>query len=296
MKPDEKLQSIRPFPDLKGAALLMLMGWTVGLLAAASVRSFLEFTGTTTVGTLSSLGLMAFFGLRHPSTGKKQVLSLRPFPPRLLPLIVVMALTGSVLVAELGNMMEELYPIPDSLREVFLLLLDSSDWTAFLQRFALLVLMAPVTEELVFRGIFQFGLVRNYGPKKGVLASSVCFGLFHAIPWQIPAAAITGILLGFVVYRTGSIFAGMTLHAVWNLLPLLSVSLIQNSSLPGYTSTGNEVVHIPLYVLVPAAGILFLALREFYVRTASWDSAEQESDDRLEIGGEEEMRSGDGGD
>ena len=244
----------------------MSAGWVAGYLVAASIGPL--FKDTILVGSLSSLGLITFLGLRRHSD-KRQVLCLRPFPLRLLPLIVVMACAGSVLVAELGNAIEERYPAPEALRELFLHLLKASDWLTFLQRFATLVVVAPVMEELVFRGIFQFGLVRNYGPTKGVLASAVCFGLFHGIPWQIPGAAITGILLGLAVYRTGSIFAGMALHAVWNLLPLLAVSLFGDADLPSYVATADEVLHIPVHVLLLAAGIFFLALRAFHDHTAS---------------------------
>lgn len=258
----------QPFPNLKGAILLMLGGWSLMLLTATAVSPFLGMQGTTAAGNIVGLSLMAWLGVRKARTSAKEVLSLRLFPARLLAPILILTFSGSILVAEFGNLTEEIFPIPQSLRDLLLRILRADTWTELLQRAALLVLMAPITEELMFRGVFLHGLVRNYGPTKGIVVTSICFGIFHLIPWQALGATLIGILLGIVVLRTGSVFAGMALHAMWNLLPLLTISVLKSVSLPGYELNENEITHIPVHTLILAAGIFLAALRTFWRRTA----------------------------
>ncbi len=245
----------------------MLGGWGIGFLVAVAVRPVLGLAGTTAAGNLVGLGLMTWAGLRISGVPATQALALRPFPARLLFSLVLLALSGSVLAAEIGNWTEEILPIPESLRQTFLQVLRARDWAGFLRRALLLSLLAPITEELLFRGIFQNGLIRNYGPAKGILIASVCFGIFHLIPWQALGAALVGLLLGLVVYRTGSIFAGMALHAIWNLLPLLLLSALPDASLAGYDPATHTVTHIPLPPLAVAAAVFLLGFRSFWRQT-----------------------------
>ena len=245
----------------------MLGGWGVGFLVAVAVRPVLGLAGITAAGNLAGLGLMTWAGLRMSGAPAMQALALRPFPARLLPPLVLLALSGSVLAAEIGNWTEEILPLPESVRQTFLQILRARDWPGFLQRAVLLSLLAPITEELLFRGVFQSGLVRNYGPAKGILIASICFGIFHLIPWQALGAALIGLLLGLVVYRTGSIFAGMALHAIWNLLPLLLLSALPDVSPPGYDPATHTVHHIPLPALAVAAAAFLLGLKSFWRQT-----------------------------
>ncbi len=238
-------------------------------LTGAAVSPFLGMQGTTAVGNIVGLSLMTWLGVRKARTSAKEVLSLRLFPGRLLAPMLLLAFSGSILVAEIGNLTEEIYPIPEFLRDLFLRILRADSWSELVQRAALLVLMAPITEELMFRGVFLHGLVGNYGPKKGIIITAICFGIFHLIPWQALGATLIGILLGIVVLRTGSVLAGMALHAMWNLLPLLAISVLKSVSLPGYGFNGDKITHVPVHTLILAAGIFLMALRAFWRRTAS---------------------------
>ncbi|MCB4235379.1 CPBP family intramembrane metalloprotease [Kaistella anthropi] len=80
------------------------------------------------------------------------------------------------------------------------------------------VIMAPIFEEIVFRGIIQKGLI-NKGTKPGVAIaiSSIVFGLVHGNPWQFVGAVLLGSVLGFVYYKTKSLLLPIFLHAFNNL-------------------------------------------------------------------------------
>ena len=250
---------------LRAAILLMVGGWGIGFGTAGLVSPFLGMQGTTAVGNTVGLCLMTWLGVRFSGRPAIEVLSLRPFNPRLIPTMVLMAFSGSLLVAEVGNLTEEVLPVPDDLRRMFLGILQAEGLGQFFQRAALLSLMAPVTEELMFRGVIMFGLIRTYGGSRGVVLSSVCFGVFHLIPWQAAGATLIGILLGVMVYRTGSLFAGMAMHAIWNFLPLLLVSSLQNVTPEGYGFHSGEISHLPVPLLMLSGGLFYYAFRRFWI-------------------------------
>lgn len=84
---------------------------------------------------------------------------------------------------------------------------------------ALLVsVVAPVAEELFFRG-FLFGALRRHGVAVATLVSGVAFGLAHVasspVGFIVPLATL-GVILALLYERTGSLYPSMGLHALNN--------------------------------------------------------------------------------
>lgn len=93
------------------------------------------------------------------------------------------------------------------------------------------VVMAPVFEEIIFRGIMQKGLInKGIEPWKAILFSSVVFGLVHANPWQFVGAVLLGCVLGLVYYKTKSLLLPMLLHAFNNLCSSILMFYTKNES------------------------------------------------------------------
>jgi len=84
------------------------------------------------------------------------------------------------------------------------------------------VVLAPVFEELVFRG-FLFPLIaQSAGPWAGIVLTALPFALLHgaqyAWAWQqITLIGVAGVVFGFVRHRTGTTAASSLLHAAYNL-------------------------------------------------------------------------------
>ena len=85
------------------------------------------------------------------------------------------------------------------------------------------VAIAPLAEELFFRGLLQtflVGIARNRWLAIGL--TSVVFGIVHiSQPHTILALAALGVLIGYAYERTGSLVAPIMIHAVFNLKTLL---------------------------------------------------------------------------
>lgn len=97
----------------------------------------------------------------------------------------------------------------------------------FILVFITLVIMAPLAEELLFRGYFLGRMSERTGKWSAVLVTSVAFGLMHlvgvnesgSIVLQWGAAADTfamGLAAGVLRMFTGSIWAGVLLHGLKN--------------------------------------------------------------------------------
>mgnify|MGYP002563517163 CR=1 FL=1 len=76
---------------------------------------------------------------------------------------------------------------------------------------------APIVEELVFRGIIQ-QLARPLGERQAVALQAVLFAVQHRGPAGMVYALVCGLVLGTLRSRTGSVWPGMLLHTLNNLL------------------------------------------------------------------------------
>ena len=76
--------------------------------------------------------------------------------------------------------------------------------------------LAPVCEEVVFRGAIFGGMKKEGNVFKAVMASGLLFGLLHMNINQASYAFVIGILLGFLVEATGSIFSSILFHVLIN--------------------------------------------------------------------------------
>ena len=88
------------------------------------------------------------------------------------------------------------------------------------------VTLAPIAEELLFRGFLQPVLVNGLGVFPGILVTSVLFGGLHLAQnaglWQAGVTiAIAGFGFGVVRHVTGSTRASSIVHIAYNSVPFL---------------------------------------------------------------------------
>jgi membrane protease YdiL (CAAX protease family) len=84
-------------------------------------------------------------------------------------------------------------------------------------------ILGPIGEEIFFRGFAHKTLKRKYGLKKGIILSSLFFGIYHGIPWQIPYAFAAGCILAYVYEKTQSIYTPILFHIINNTVAVLEI-------------------------------------------------------------------------
>lgn len=106
--------------------------------------------------------------------------------------------------------------------------IEQSDWKVIV----LTVIMAPINEECIMRGLIFTHLKKNMAPILAILISALYFGIFHLNVVQGIYAAVLGVFMAYLAYKYKSIIASMLFHAVFNsmnyVLALLPESIQDN--------------------------------------------------------------------
>ena len=85
--------------------------------------------------------------------------------------------------------------------------------------FITVCVLAPIFEEILFRGIILKGMLNyNVNPTTAIIVSGFIFGAAHLNPWQFVGAGLLGSIFGFIYYRTKSLILPIILHALNNFL------------------------------------------------------------------------------
>ena len=104
---------------------------------------------------------------------------------------------------------------------------------AMVLTFLALALWTPLTEELFFRGFVFAGLVHRRGVAGALVFSAIIFSAFHLLagPGVLVPIFITGLLLAWLYYRTGSLWPSIAAHAGQNGAALLATIYAPSLSL-----------------------------------------------------------------
>ncbi len=129
-------------------------------------------------------------------------------------------------------------------------------------------LLAPLAEELVFRGAVLRSLLRwNSHPWVAIAISALLFAVAHLNPAQLPHAFIIGLLLGWMYYRTDSIVPGVVYHWINNTVAYVAYNLYPNPDLTLVDILGSQrsvwmALGFSLCILLPALFQLNLRLKK----------------------------------
>jgi membrane protease YdiL (CAAX protease family) len=85
--------------------------------------------------------------------------------------------------------------------------------------------LAPVYEEVIFRGLLYPALRRRLPRGSSVVLCAACFALVHFSPAQMPALFVLGLALAWLYERTGTLAAPIAFHAAFNGFTFLSEML-----------------------------------------------------------------------
>jgi membrane protease YdiL (CAAX protease family) len=97
-------------------------------------------------------------------------------------------------------------------------------WTAM---YLWMLVFAPVLEEMVCRGWLQRPLERRLGPTLAIGLAAAVFAAMHMQPAGFANRFILGLVCGYAVWVTGSIWAGVAMHAANNAITAGMAALAQ---------------------------------------------------------------------
>lgn len=106
--------------------------------------------------------------------------------------------------------------------------------------FVSITIVPAIIEEFIFRGVILGTLRKYHGDVIAIIVSSVLFGFIHGNFLQTPLTALSGMIMGYLTVKTGSIIPAMILHFVNNSLAVTSewiMKSIDNEQIYGLVDT-----------------------------------------------------------
>ena len=178
----------------------------------SSVAIVVQFGLMLGILLLITIGLpkRELFALKRPESWKRAL----GLAVLCLVLIYVFSLAYTGVLSLLGDFdaTEEQGLVPDEW--------DSSRAAPFIVFFLAVTLLAPFVEELTYRGL-GFSLFSPYGIVLAIVATGLLFGLAHGLLIGLPVLTFFGIVVAWLRAKTGSVYPGILLHAVFNGIALL---------------------------------------------------------------------------
>jgi membrane protease YdiL (CAAX protease family) len=89
--------------------------------------------------------------------------------------------------------------------------------------FVLFGIIPPIGEEIAFRGVIHGGLSADSSALKAIVMSALMFGLMHLNANQMMYAFVMGLVFAFLKVATNSLWPGMIIHFIINLMGALSM-------------------------------------------------------------------------
>ncbi len=154
----------------------------------------------------------------------------------LIPLVVAMSVVMESIIS--------LIPMPEKIQKIFEQMVQLN-----LQGYLTIAIAAPIFEELIFRGIVLKKFLQKYTPKKAIVFSAIIFGIVHLNPWQFIAAFTIGIAIGWIYWKTQSVWPGIFIHFVNNSFSFYLAKKYESINITLHDIIGNNVYYISLIIL-----------------------------------------------
>ena len=190
---------------------------------------------------LTIVGVLIYRKLRR-GTGRMFHFSLRGFNPMLI-------LWGFVMVLLTGVVIE---PLLELFPDAFLKMIDKmgmhGGWSILM-----LVVLAPVMEEVLFRGILLESVRSKHSAGRAIVVSALMFGVIHLIPQQVVNAFVIGLILGYIYVRTESLWPVIVIHALNNAMAYVIMQWSDGANITVRSLIDNNTIYAVVYGVSLAA-------------------------------------------
>ena len=137
-------------------------------------------------------------------------------------------------------------PLPDLMEDTFM---DMGNEPLGVLSMAL---VAPLVEEMMFRGAIQGYLMRRCSnPWTAIVVSALVFGVIHMNPVQVVYATLLGLVLGWIYYRTRSLLPVIAGHVLNNSVAVASMKIWGSEDIEAIT-VDDKAVMLPVLLLIVA--------------------------------------------
>ncbi len=174
-------------------------------------------------------------------------------------LSALIAGVGGTLLAVSVAVLQNIFIPFDRNSDIIKIMKEIQDERGMLLSFIVLALAPAICEEIMFRGILLKAFEKE-GKVRAIVLSSLLFGIFHLDSSRVLPTAILGLVMGWMVWTTGSIWSGVLIHFLNNSI----VVVLARVSSIGTEDTGGS--WIAAFILIVPAAFLFLYAGSLIIR------------------------------
>ena len=256
MSEDHNHQEQIPNPDIIDALLIC---WGIVVLLFLADATLLKWTGK--VGyILIELSLLAFVWIYLGARRYRQIrlFRWRSIPQSAILVMILIAIGTAVLFDELDRLVGLVIPMPveqlEALKDAFT---ADNAVDNLLIAFGV-VIIGPLVEESLFRGVIQQIFERRWDITRAILLTSLIFALIHLQPWWIIQQLILAVFLGYLSWRWNSIIPAFLIHAANNAWALRHIMGLDDEVFSIYLMKGHVN---PIFIII-SAGLIWFAMRK----------------------------------
>ncbi len=242
-----------------GLLALFILFQLLGAIPLAPLALVADMVTVLCVVNVTACVIVLWWGFRKTHRSLREVFPFTSFRIVVLLPLSLAVIGLHVLLSEADNVTRWFLPMPVFAQQIFSELAKGG-----ISSLIALVIVAPLTEEPLCRGLILTGFLRRYSARKAVLVSALLFAAVHLNPYQFLSAFTLGVLMAWVFLKTRSLLPCIYAHALNNAGGLIARDVL-SIDVPGYTSGfGDAVQFQPLWfdglgVLLLAIGLLLLA-------------------------------------
>ena len=163
-------------------------------------------------------------------------------------IVLVAAAAAYLPIEAFSGLFERLWP-PNADYSSFILSIKPKGPMSFFLIAIGVVLVAALSEEVLFRGFIQRIFQRNMNAPLAIVLAGLIFSLSHFNPPAFPGIAALGMLFGYIFYRTGNLWHSFAAHALYNLVTLVRLNAASEQDL----AASRVTMPSPTWTLVSVA-------------------------------------------
>ncbi len=126
--------------------------------------------------------------------------------------------------------------------------------------FIVIVVIVPILEEILFRGIILRDLLHKFSPFRAIAISALLFAAIHFNLAQLVTGFIGGLFLGYLFWQTKSILTCISAHMVYNAFSFFSYHFLRTNF-----SIESAIDNTPIYLILYLAAALTLAFSILFI-------------------------------
>lgn len=177
------------------------------------------------------------------------------------PVVFLLVFVATLALMVALEPVNSIVPMPDSVKQIYANMLSNMVWTSLSVAVA-----APLAEEFLLRGTILRGMLYHSTPLKAILWSAFYFALIHMNLYQALGAFLMGLFIGWIYYKTGTLWLAVLIHFVNNgssvLFTVLNPEMdVETTLMDNITESWGIEAYIAIFTLSVA---VFVAIVYYF--------------------------------